>query len=258
MGLFDWVSGNRQSRIADPLWQKIISAQPYLDRLAVDDQNKLKKLVDRFLEAKEFSPAGGLVLTDEICLSIAAQGCLPILHLGLSAYDDWVGIVVYPDEFVVERQIEDEFGVIHEYSDVISGEAWEGGPLLVSWQDVQSAGNGYNVVIHEFAHKLDLLNGEADGIPMLHSGLDVDEWQHTLLTAYHDFCRRVDAGEETDIDPYAAENPAEFFAVLTECFFEIPDTVDREYPAFFNLLTQYFRQIPHKINEHKNNGDSPC
>jgi len=244
MGLFDWLPFRGKSRIPDTLWQDTLRRMPFLQRLAVDEKKQLKTLVDRFLDEKEFSSAGGLVLTDEICVSIAAQGCLPILHLGLSAYADWVGIIVYPDEFVVQREIEDENGVIHEFSDVISGEAWDGGPLLVSWKDVQMAGDGYNVVIHEFAHKLDMLNGEADGIPLLHSGLDAAEWESTLLAAYEDFCQRVDAGENTRIDAYASENPAEFFAVLAECFFEIPDTVDREYPAVFNLLQRYFKQTP--------------
>lgn len=244
MGLFDWLPFHRNSRVPDALWQDTLRAMPFLQRLAVDEQKQLKTLVDRFLDEKEFSSAGGLVLTDQICLSIATQGCLPILNLGLSAYDDWVGIIVYPDEFVVQREIEDENGVIHEFRDVISGEAWDGGPLLVSWKDVQMAGDGYNVVIHEFAHKLDMLNGEADGIPLLHSGMDAAEWESTLLAAYEDFCQRVDAGENTRIDPYASENPAEFFAVLAECFFEIPDTVDREYPAVFNLLKRYFKQTP--------------
>ena len=244
MGLFDWFLSRRKSRVSDDLWQKTLHTLPFVQRLAVDEQNRLKTLVDRFLAEKEFTSAGGLILTDDICLSIATQGCLPILNLGLSAYADWVGIVVYPEEFVVERQIEDDTGVIHAFTDVISGEAWEGGPLLVSWSDVQMAGDGYNVVIHEFAHKLDLLNGEADGMPLLHSGLDSETWETTLLAAYDDFCDRDDAGEDTRIDPYASENPAEFFAVLSECFFEIPATVDREYPAVFNLLKRYYRQSP--------------
>jgi MtfA peptidase len=103
---------------------------------------------------------------------------------------------------------------------VLSGEAWEGGPLLVSWHDAQMAGEGYNVVIHEFAHKLDMLNGEADGMPALHSDLDAAEWERVFAAAYDDFCARVDRDEETIIDPYASDDPAEFFAVFSESFFE--------------------------------------
>lgn len=155
-----------------------------------------------------------------------------------------MGIIVYPDEFVVRRRFEDETGIVHEYDDVLSGEAWEGGPLIVSWHDVKMAGDGYNVVIHEFAHKLDMLNGDADGMPALHSDLDASEWETIFFAAYDDFCARVDSGEETLIDPYASETPGEFFAVLSESFFEIPDVVAGEYPDLYDLLRRYYRQDP--------------
>jgi Mlc titration factor MtfA (ptsG expression regulator) len=244
MGLFDWFNSKRKVEIAPARWAETVAGLPFLAKLTVDEQIELKILVEAFLTEKEFSTAGGLELTDEICVSIAAQGCLPILKLGLSAYREWVGIIVYPDEFVVPRQIEDENGVVHEYDDVISGEAWEGGPLIISWHDVQLAGSGYNVVIHEFAHKLDMLNGEADGMPALHSGLGEAEWIAVFSAAYDNFCQRVDAGEETIIDPYASDDPAEFFAVFSEAFFELPDAVDREYPAVYDLLKRYYRQDP--------------
>lgn len=243
MGLFDWFRQRRQ-KIPENLWAATLAAHSFLADLAVDEQNQLKMLAEAFLAEKEFSTAGGLVLSDEICVSIAAQGCLPILKLGLGAYHDWVGIIVYPDEFVVPRQIADEDGIVHEYDDILSGEAWIGGPLVVSWHDVQLAGNGYNVVIHEFAHKLDMLNGEPDGMPALHSGLTAGQWEETFFAAYEDFCRRVDNDEETIIDPYASEEPAEFFAVMSESFFELPEVVDREYPALYALLKSYYRQDP--------------
>ncbi len=244
MGLFDWLGGRRKSTVADGLWVQTLASLPFLDLLAVDEKKRLKTLVEDFLAEKEFSAVGGLELSDEICVSIAAQGCLPILEMGLAAYRDWVGIVVYPDEFVVPRRVEDEDGVVHEFDDVLSGEAWEGGPLIVSWHDAQMAGEGYNVVIHEFAHKLDMKNGEADGIPALHSGITRQDWETVFFAAYYDFCRRVDSGEETIIDPYASDDPAEFFAVLSENFFELPDVVDREYPALYALLRSYYRQDP--------------
>ena len=244
MGLFDWLTGRRPRTIAPELWRQTLAKLPFLQTLAVDEQNRLKTLAEAFLAEKEFSTAGGLQLTDEICVAIAAQGCLPILQLGLRAYRDWVGIVVYPDEFSVQRRIEDDEGVVHEFADVLSGEAWEGGPLIISWHDVQMAGDGYNVVIHEFAHKLDMLNGDVDGMPALHSGLSEAAWHEVFDAAYADFCRRVDDDEETIIDPYASDDPAEFFAVLSECFFELPAVVDREYPALYALFTRYYRQDP--------------
>ena len=244
MGLLDWLRREKARAIPDQLWAGTIAGLPFLSMLSADEQGRLKALAEQFLAEKEFSTAGGLQLSDEICVAIAAQGCLPILNLGLAAYRDWVGIVVYPDEFVVPRDFSDEDGIVHEYEDVLSGEAWQGGPLLVSWHDVQMAGEGYNVVIHEFAHKLDMLNGEADGMPALHSGIDAEEWDTVFSAAYDDFCRRVDNDEETSIDPYASDDPAEFFAVLTEGFFELPDVVCAEYPALYALLTRYYRQDP--------------
>ena len=244
MGWRDWFGGKRKTKVPDALWAQTLTALSFLANLAVDEQKRLKTLVEDFLGEKEFSTAGGLELSDEICVAIAAQGCLPILELGLAAYRGWVGIVVYPDEFVVARRIEDEDGIVHEFDDVLSGEAWEGGPLIISWHDAQMAGSGYNVVIHEFAHKLDMLNGEADGIPALHSGMTSEAWDDVFIPAYEDFCRRVDNGEETDIDPYASDAPAEFFAVISENFFELPAVVNREYPALYALLRSYYRQHP--------------
>jgi Mlc titration factor MtfA (ptsG expression regulator) len=138
--------------------------------------------------------------------------------------------------------------VVHEYDDVASGEAWAGGPLLISWRDAQMAGDGYNVVIHEFAHKLDMLNGAADGIPPLPDRLSHQHWETTLLAAYDDFCALLDEaearGQDTWLDPYAAENPGEFFAVVSETFFEAPHILLEEYPELYQQLAGFYRQDP--------------
>ena len=231
--------------IPEPLWQETLTALPFLARLDADELARLRSLAEQFLAEKEFSTAGPLELSDAMCVSIAVQGCLPILNLGLDHYRGWVGIVVYPDEFVIPRSIQDEDGIVHEYDEVASGEAWGGGPLLVSWRDVQMAGEGYNVVIHEFAHKLDMENGEADGIPPLPPGISREVWDRTLLDAYEDFCVELDAADEagldTEIDPYATEHPGELFAVLSELFFEQPELVQRRFPEFHALLARFYR-----------------
>jgi Mlc titration factor MtfA (ptsG expression regulator) len=244
-----WLSGAPPRNIlAEDLWRETLSGLPFLAGLDAGESARLKELAERFLAEKEFTAAGGLELTDAMYASIAAQACLLILNLGLEYYQDWIGIVVYPDEFVIPRIVEDESGVVHEYDDVVSGEAWEGGPLLISWRDAQMAGDGYNVVIHEFAHKLDMLNGEADGIPPLPAGVPRREWEGTLLAAFDDFCAWVDsAGPGEDalaIDPYASENPGEFFAVSSETFFETPDVLHRDYPALYALFVRFYRQDP--------------
>lgn len=211
-----------------------------------DERARLRGLSEAFLAEKQFSPAGDLQLTDECCLSITLQACLLILNLGLPAYRGWLEIVVYPHEFVVPRTEVDESGVVHEYRDRASGEAWEGGPLLISWDDVQMSGDGYNVVIHEFAHKLDMQNGEVDGIPELHSGIGVDEWRRILQDAYADFCNRVELGtaDQAGFDPYASEDQGEFFAVMSETYFEAPELLFSSYPEFYRLLCRYYKQNP--------------
>ncbi|MCL2830357.1 MAG: zinc-dependent peptidase [Betaproteobacteria bacterium] len=233
----------KKAEISGDLWQKTLEL-PFLAALCDEEKERLHALLIQFLSEKEFTAAGGLELDDEICLSIAAQGCLPILNLGLEWYRGWVGIIVYPDEFVIPRTVEDEDGIVHEYTEVASGEAWDGGPLLISWQDAQMAGSGYNVVIHEFAHKIDMLSGAANGMPPLHGNMSRALWRSVFEAAYQDFCRRVDDEEEVDIDPYASEHPSEFFAVISESFFEDPELVAREYPALYEQLAAFYRQDP--------------
>ncbi|WP_340642646.1 M90 family metallopeptidase [Rhodocyclus gracilis] len=234
--------------IAEALWQETLASLPFLAALDADEQQRLRALCEAFLGEKEFTAVGELPLTDALCVSIAAQGCLPILNLGLERYRGWVGIVVYADEFVIPRSIEDEFGVVHEYDEIASGEAWEGGPLLVSWRDAQMAGSGYNVVIHEFAHKLDMQNGPADGVPLLPPTLARDDWEATLLAAWENFAAEVDAaderGEDTALDPYAAESPAEFFAVMSEAFFETPWLLQERFPELYARFVAFYRQDP--------------
>ena len=249
--LINWLRGcGETSPLPEDLWQQTLATLPFLDRLNADERSRLKALSEAFLAEKEFSTAGGLELTDTMCVSIAVQACLPILNLGLRCYRGWVGIVIYPDEFIIPRVIEDEFGVVHEFDDIASGEAWEGGPVLISWNDAQMAGTGYNVVIHEFAHKLDMLNGDADGLPPLPPGLTPQVWEETLLAAYDDFCQQVDEAEQRGqaplLDPYAAESPAEFFAVMSETFFEMPELLKEEYPKLYTLLSRFYRQDPDK------------
>lgn len=222
-------------------WARIEARLPWLDFLDPVDRPALRELARRFVATKEFHGAHDTVLSDDMLLEIALQACLPVLRLGLDWYDDWVGVVVYPGDFIVPRRVTDEAGVVHEYEDTLVGEAWEGGPVLLSWQPESLAADGINVVIHEFAHKLDMRNGEADGLPPLHAGMSVQRWAHVWSTAYERFCADVDAGVETGIDPYAAESPAEFFAVMSECFFEIPDLIQQTWPDLYDQLAQFYR-----------------
>ena len=217
-------------------WQRVERALPFLDHLPAADRVRLREMALEFLRRKEFHGAQGLQLDDDMLLAIALQACLPVLHIGLQAYDGWVGVVVYPGDFLVPRRTVDEAGVLHEYDDEVLGEAWEGGPVLIAWFGNDGGPPGVNVVIHEFAHKLDMENGGVDGLPRLRPGMSRQAWAEAFAHAYEDFCAEVDRGADTEIDPYGAEHPGEFFAVVSEAFFETPLVLKRRFPAVYAQL----------------------
>lgn len=227
-------------------WQNCLARFPFLRTLETAEQARLQDLVALFLHEKSIQGAGGMVITDDVRLAIAAQACLLILNLDLDYYRGWVEIIVYPDEFVVDHEYTDEDGIVHRVTMPLSGEAWEQGPVVLSWQDAATAdgGFGYNVVMHEFAHKMDMLNGAPDGFPPLHAGMSQRGWTRAFSAAYADLRQRLDRGEETLVDPYAAEDPAEFFAVLSEMFFVASAAVHDRYPAIYDQLAAFYRQDP--------------
>lgn len=238
--------GRKEARpaVAPALWEKVEGPLACLAHLAEPDRRRLRELALDFLAEKQFHGANGFELSDEIMLSIALQACLPILNLGLAAYRGWVGVVVYPGDFVVPRHVTDEDGVVHEYDDTVLGEAWEGGPVLLSWFDDPDEAGGANVVIHEFAHKLDMLNGAVDGLPVLPGDLSRKEWSQSMEAAFDALCRQVDRGLPTFLDPYASQDPAEFFAVASEAFFQEPAGLLAAHPRVYRLLARFYRQDP--------------
>ena len=244
--LFAWWRRRQADRldIALALWGQVEAGLPFLGHLAPDERARLRQLARELIAEKQWSGAQGLQLTPRIQLTIALQACLPILQLGLGWYDGWVGIVVYPGDFLIPRSIVDEDGVVHEYDDDVLGEAWYGGPVLISWFDHPGDAGGINVVIHEFAHKLDMKNGTADGLPPMHAGMSRQRWSEAMNRAFSDFQRRVDRGEDTPLDPYGAELPTEFFAVASEAFFETPGLLKSEYPEVFEQFKLFYRQDP--------------
>jgi len=236
----------RRSDITPAQWQAAFGSLPVLERLDAEQRRRLRELAILFLHRKTLTGAHGLEVTRPMQLVIALQACLPILELGLQCYDGWETVIVYPSGFSPEHVYTDEFGVEHRIRDELSGEAWPRGPVLLSWDDTESAGeiDGYNLVIHEFAHKLDMQNGEANGFPPLHHDMDPAEWTREFSRGYEDFERRCERGEDIGIDEYAASDPAEFFAVLSEVFFEQPGLLQDFYPAIYRLLRRYYRQHP--------------
>lgn len=263
--LTHWLDTRRRERalrehaIDDELWQATLKGLPFLRYLSPADCSRLRETTSLFIAQKEFSTAHGLELTDEIVVGIAAQACLPVLNLSLDLYRGWVGVIVYPGEFVIRKTVEDEDGVVREVEHDASGEAWEGGPVVLSWEDAQltDGRDAYNVVIHEFAHKIDMLSGATDGHPPLfrrwHAPLDAQRWADVFDHAYDRFCADVDAvprrrwarfERESLIDPYAADHPSEFFAVCSEALFVQPQAFETQYPELYRLLARYYRQDP--------------
>jgi MtfA peptidase len=232
--------------LPDALWSRASERLPIVRGYGDDELARLRELTTVFLREKTFTATHDLVLTEAMQARIAVQACVPVLNLGLNWYLGWHTVVVYPGKFGHRRREIDYDGLVHEWDQVMSGEAWEQGPVILSWADVTASGrcDGYNVVIHELAHKLDMLNGPPDGFPPLHRGMDKRQWTVAFTEAFADMNRRLDAGEATVIDPYAAEDPAEFFAVLSEYFFELPGLLRATYPGVFEQLRAFYRQDP--------------
>ena len=236
----------RKSVIPDILWHEAYSRLAILDRLTDVEKTQLRQLAILLLHQKEFTGTQGLQLNNEMKLVIALQASLPILNLGIEWYRGWVSIIVYPDSFIPQHSVVDEAGVVHQSKAVLSGEAWQRGPVILAWDEVAIAGikDGSNLVIHEFVHKLDMLNGDANGFPPLHNGMDRKAWSVSFAAAYQDLSERLDAGQATVIDDYAATSPGEFFAVLSEVFFEKPEQLVAVYPDVYHLMCEFYRQNP--------------
>lgn len=234
--------------IPDDLWALTLARLPFLARRTDEELARLRKLASLFLDEKEFTGAGGLEIDDAMAVCIAAQACLPVLHMGLAPYRSFVGIVVHADDVVARREVTDDDGVVHAYDEVLSGEAMEGGPVMLSWRDASDAGASgdwaYNVVIHEFAHVLDMGDGEPDGVPPLPTAQARDEWIAVIDGEYRRFCDAVDRDVEIVLDPYGATSVDEFFAVAAEAFFVTPNEMRAEHPALYEMLARYFQQDP--------------
>lgn len=287
--MWDWLFGKgasesavqkMQARLDQTLWLQLRDAMPFLHGLSPNEEAALQHASAWFLASKTWDGAGGLEITDPMALCVAMQASLPILYLGEKWYEGWSGIVIYPNAFVTRHKHSDDAGVSQCHSNVTLGETWAGGPLILAWEaaradhgphDLHSAHG--NVVIHEFAHKLDMAHGPADGMPFL-GGTDIDpaHWMETLHAAWKRLGAAVQALEGSmprnmdpssraarrlydhlPMDPYGAENPVEFFAVSSEVFFVYPEPLARWDPEWYNLLCRFYRQEPLKRlqQEHK-------
>jgi Mlc titration factor MtfA (ptsG expression regulator) len=238
----------RKHRIPLSLWERCLVQVEALARLDPGERHRLRELAGDFLHAKSLVGAGGLELTDEMRVLIAAQACLLILNLDLDYFAGWHEVIVYPDSFVVHHEERDTAGVVHQGREARGGESWQHGPLVLAWADARPGtdphGYGGNVILHEFAHKLDMLNGAANGMPPLHADMSRAAWTAAFTTAYDHLLQCLAHGHATAIDPYAAENPAEFFAVVSEAFFTQPQRLQEAYAEVYAQLRLLYRQDP--------------
>lgn len=231
--------------IPDALWASTRARYPFLP-----DSERLRAMSSLFLAHKEFHAAGGLVLTDAMAVAVAAQACLPVLELGLGLYDATTTIVLHPAEVEAPRRDRDDGGLVHEWTEELAGEAMDGGPLMLAWSAVEAGSQQpddapvFNVVIHEFVHLIDMVNGEADGLPPLPSAAESKRWVEDLSLAWDRFADRVAHREPSCIDPYGSAQLDEFFAVAAEAFFVQPARLKQEDPRLFAQLAGFFRQEP--------------
>ena len=246
--MFSIIKDWREQRVLDQSefsrsdWMQAAQKIPILDRLTESELTQLFELATLLLHDKSITGAQGFVITDAVRQSIALQACLPILNLSLEWYAGWSSIIIYPGAFKSDSTTTDELGIVHQNSHSRSGEAWLRGPVVLSWKDAKHSGerDGHNVVIHEFVHKLDMLNGRANGFPPLQPGMDPARWTEVMARDFEDFQTHRKSG----LDRYGATNPAEFFAVLSEVFFETPEKLVDAYPDIYEIMVKFFKQTP--------------
>ncbi len=200
-----WWAGRLQRRdpLPDCLWNDSCAHLPLLAGFEEQELARLRTLTARFLRKKDIRGAGGMELTGSMRALIAVQACVPVLNLGFGWYRGWVQVLVYPNEFLARHEYQDAAGVVHEDAHARIGESWSHGPVILSWRHAEEdawGGQWGNVVIHEFAHKIDLLGGQPNGMPPLHRGMEPGAWTGAFTDAYDDFWRRCEAGEELPFD----------------------------------------------------------
>lgn len=231
------------------LWQAVLAQHvPVSRRLPGKLQSRLKKRIAIFMDEKLFEGCGGLTLTEEMRVIIAAYACMLILEEPSDYYPSLQSVLVYPSDYMGAVYDVDAGGVVTEGFEPRSGESWHPGNIVLSWSDIQRdlphPFNGKNLIYHEFAHQLDYRYGLSAGISLEGETDADDEWTQNLAKTYRTLVRQTEQGRKTLLDPYGAENPAELFAVLTECFLEQPRPLKKEYPTLYRLLCEFYKYDP--------------
>ena len=231
-------------------WESAIADWPVMQRYQGAERDALRQMAFRFLAQKDFTSGAGFQISDAMGLKIATMACVPILHLGLEWYRRWRTIIVYESGFVPNRPYRSSDGIVHLQGPALSGEAWYRGPVILAWEAVQqsgaraSSGKASNVVIHEVAHKLDMLRDGANGAPPMHPEMRAGEWQRIFTAAWQRLHKDYQHNRPLPLNDYGLTNPAEFFAVCSETFFEAPAMLHEHMPEVYRLLCQFYRQQP--------------
>jgi MtfA peptidase len=237
----------RPQPIPEATWSRACAAVPWVRALAAEEQQALARLAARFLHRKTITPLAGLELDPHERTILAALCCLPLLRFGEDGLRGWSQLLVYPEAFRVERSHVDAAGVLHQWQDELIGEAWDAGPLVLSWADVCSdladPRAGYCVAVHEMAHKIDVLDGALDGTPPLPRAWQ-RAWARDFQQAFDALVGEVEAGRTPAIDGYAAEAPEEFFAVCSEYHFSDPVLLRGAMPGVAAHLERFYGPSP--------------
>jgi MtfA peptidase len=251
--IFTWLRERRRRQLLEePIpedWLAYLDKNiPHYEYLSEEEQAVLRDDLRIFLAEKYWEGCGGLELTDEIQVTISAQASLLTLHLPQKYYPNVKSLFIYPGSYRAKRQVVGPGGVVTETMDERLGEAWQTGPVVLSWGNARDGGlnpsDGRSVVLHEFAHKLDMMNGRADGVPRLYDDEAYDRWEAVIEAEYNLLVEQSELGRATVLDDYGAQSPAEFFAVATEAFFERPRQLLRRHEGLYEVLRDYYGQDP--------------
>lgn len=249
--MFHWLKTRRRQKLLatplSPAWDGYLDQIAHVRLLAAEQRTKLRDLTRVFVAEKEWEGCRGVELTEEMQVMVAGLACLLLLGFEDFYFDNVYSILLYPEGFIAREQrgLGGEFYLEGESERI--GEAHYRGAVILAWNEVQidaeAVGQGSNLVVHEFAHQLDMLNGHVDGVPLLSRELQ-PRWEKIMKREFARLERQADRGRDTLIDPYGATDPAEFFAVVSECFFDLPAELRSERPELYELLRDYYRQDP--------------
>lgn len=252
IAFFAWPRYKLSRAVEEPFpapWRKILMHNfPVYRRMPTDLQMQLKTRIKQFIHEKTFTGCGGLEITDEVKVTVAASACLLVLNRDTDVYAGLEYILVYPNAFLVQRETFDESGLPNSSQRGLLGESWSNGKVILSWEDVlhgnKNFRDGSNVAIHEFAHQLDTESGATNGAPFMGNAARSERWSKVFTNEFQRLRQAASQGDETLINKYGATEPAEFFAVVTETFFEKPVHMLAEHPALFNELKGYYKVDP--------------